>query len=314
MLVLSRLLVSLLSVDEMSVDGLCLGGVSNETVTGDADHNKMGKVWLVGAGPGDPDLLTVKAHRIIQQADLILFDQLVSDSIKALFPNAVPAFYVGKVKNNHSIQQCDLNNLLVKKALQGLNIVRIKGGDPFVFGRGGEELHALLQAGVDAEIIPGITSASGCTTYADIPLTQRGLSQGCTFITAHAEKTLDLNWNALANLDHTLVFYMGVSQADLIMQRLSDAGMDVETPVAIIENGCRDNQREIIGTVANLSSMIAQENVQSPALIVVGAVVKMAAEFGHLREKINTQQFTTAISNNSIQRRNREYLAASRCA
>jgi uroporphyrin-III C-methyltransferase len=240
--------------------------------------SSVGKVWLVGAGPGDPDLLTLKAFKVIKNADLILFDQLVSEEIKSLFPSSIPAFYVGKCKNNHSIKQNDLNRLLVKKAKEGLNVVRIKGGDPFVFGRGGEELQALVRMGIDAEVIPGITSASGCTTAAGIPLTHRGVSQGCTFVTAHAETHLDLDWQALAQLKHTLVFYMGVSRANLIASRLIDGGLAEDTPVAVIENGCRKNQRELIGQLSNLADIIERERVQSPALIVVGNVVSLASQ------------------------------------
>ncbi|WP_339075556.1 uroporphyrinogen-III C-methyltransferase [Teredinibacter turnerae] len=246
------------------------------------DNNKTklhaGKVWLVGAGPGDPDLLTVKALRVLQQADLILFDNLVSEAIRALFPKSVPAFYVGKVKDNHSIAQQDLNALLVKKARQGLNIVRIKGGDPFVFGRGGEELLSLVQAGIDAEVVPGVTSASGCTTAAGIPLTHRGLSQGCTFVTAHGETELTLNWASLAGLRHTLVFYMGVSRCGMIAEKLLSHGLSPETLVALIENGCRPEQRDIIGSLHELPTLVQTYRVQSPALIVVGDVVQMASQ------------------------------------
>lgn len=237
-----------------------------------------GKVWLVGAGPGDPDLLTVKALRVLQQADLILFDNLVSQDIRALFPKSVPAFYVGKRKDDHSIAQADLNALLVKKASQGMQIVRLKGGDPFVFGRGGEELLTLLQAGIDAEVVPGVTSASGCTTAAGIPLTHRGVSQGCTLVTAHAEHELSLDWKALASIGHTLVFYMGVSKAGMISQRLTANGLRGSTPAAIIENGCRPNQREYLGTVGELEKMVNTYQIQSPALIVVGDVVNLASQ------------------------------------
>ncbi|WP_045858378.1 uroporphyrinogen-III C-methyltransferase [Teredinibacter purpureus] len=239
---------------------------------------KVGKVWLVGAGPGDPDLLTVKALRVIQQADLILFDNLVSQDIRALFPHAVPAFYVGKRKDDHSIAQQDLNALLLKKANQGLSVVRIKGGDPFVFGRGGEELMALIQAGVDAEVVPGITSASGCTTAAGIPLTHRGVAQGCTFVTAHGETELHLDWHSLAHIGHTLVFYMGVSRAHVIVKNLIGNGLAANTPAAIIENGCRPDQREIIGHLGELSQMVEKNKVQSPALIIVGEVVNLSSQ------------------------------------
>lgn len=241
-------------------------------------HTKTGKVYLVGAGPGDPELLTLRAFKIIQSADIILFDQLVSQEIRALFPKAVPAFYVGKTKGKHSIAQADLNNLLVKRARQGKIICRLKGGDPFVFGRGGEELITLREAGIDAEVVPGITSASGCTSYAGIPLTHRGMAQGCTFVTAHGEVEANLNWQALAGLNHTLVFYMGVSRAQWAQQQLITAGLSPATPVAVIENGCRPNQRVVIGVLSDLPTMIQENAIASPALIVVGEVVTLAKQ------------------------------------
>lgn len=244
--------------------------------------SRLGKVWLVGAGPGDADLLTVKALRAINTADIIFYDYLVSADIRALFPKNIPAHYVGKAKNQHSIAQDDLNQLLVKQAQLGLTVCRIKGGDPFVFGRGGEELLELRTAGIDAEVIPGITSASGCSTYADIPLTHRGLSQGCTFVTGHAEKSLDVNWAALAQLNHTLVFYMGLTRADEIAAKLLAGGLAADTPVAIIENGCRKDQRDIISTLHAFPETVLRENVQSPALIIVGEVVRM-------KEKLQAQ-------------------------
>lgn len=240
--------------------------------------SSSGKVWLVGAGPGDAELLTLKALRAIENADIIFFDQLVSADIRALFPAGTPALYVGKAKNHHSIAQEDLNQLLVNQAQLGLTVCRIKGGDPFVFGRGGEELLELRKAGIDAEVIPGITSASGCSTYANIPLTHRGLAQGCTFVTAHAEKTLDVNWSALAQLNHTLVFYMGLTRAEIIATELQKGGMAADTPAAIIENGCRSNQRVIIGALHELTELVAREHVQSPALIIVGQVVSLAEQ------------------------------------
>lgn len=247
-----------------------------------AKKSRLGKVWLVGAGPGDAELLTVKALRAINTADIIFYDYLVSADIRALFPKNIPAHYVGKAKNQHSIAQADLNQLLVKQAQLGLTVCRIKGGDPFVFGRGGEELLELRTAGIDAEVIPGITSASGCSTYADIPLTHRGLSQGCTFVTGHAEKSLDVNWAALAQLNHTLVFYMGLTRADEIAAKLLAGGLAADTPVAIIENGCRKDQRDIISTLHAFPETVLRENVQSPALIIVGEVVRM-------KEKLQAQ-------------------------
>jgi uroporphyrin-III C-methyltransferase len=255
-----------------------------------AKKNRPGKVWLVGAGPGDAELLTVKALGAINTADIIFYDYLVSADIRALFPKNVPAHYVGKAKNQHSIAQEDLNQLLVKQAQLGLTVCRIKGGDPFVFGRGGEELLELRTAGIEAEVIPGITSASGCSTYADIPLTHRGLSQGCTFVTGHAEKTLDVNWDALAQLNHTLVFYMGLTRADEIAAKLLAGGLAADTPVAIIENGCRKDQRDIISRLDEFPAAVIREQVQSPALIIVGEVVRM-------KEKLQVQVWQHSSEN-----------------
>ncbi len=250
--------------------------------------NSCGKVWLVGAGPGDAELLTLKAVRAIETADLILYDQLVSEEIRALFPKNVPAFYVGKRKGKHSIAQRDLNNLLLKRAREGQTICRLKGGDPFVFGRGGEEMLTLARAGIAVEVVPGITAASGCSASSSIPLTHRGLAQGCTFVTAHAETELNLNWKALASLEHTLVFYMGVSQAQLIQTRLLAAGMASTVPVAVIEKGCRPDQRLLIDSLQGLTQLIEQYQVQSPALIVVGQVVQLARQ-------LNPQQWVASL-------------------
>jgi uroporphyrin-III C-methyltransferase len=240
--------------------------------------SKPGRVTLVGAGPGDPELLTIKALKIIQNADFILYDRLVSKEILELFPTKTPAMYVGKQKSNHSLPQDELNDLLVAKALQGLNVCRLKGGDSFVFGRGGEEMLKLKRAGIEVELVPGITAASGCTSYAGIPLTHRGLSQGCTMVTAHGEKELNLNWEHLAKLDHTLVFYMGLSKSHMISNQLQYHGMSANTPVALIENGCCPQQRVVRGQLQELPQLVERENVQSPALIVVGEVVNLADE------------------------------------
>lgn len=243
-----------------------------------ANGRNTGKVWLVGAGPGDPELLTLKAMRAIESADIIFFDQLVSAEIRALFPDDVPALYVGKAKNNHSIAQDELNQRLVDQARQGQTVCRIKGGDPFVFGRGGEELLTLRKSGVEAEVIPGITAASGCSSSAGIPLTHRGVSQGCTLVTGHGETEVTANWQALAQLDHTLVFYMGISRSDDIAQQLINNGLSGDTPAAFVENGCRANQRVFTTTLKNLGDTAQREAVRSPALIVVGDVVNLAGE------------------------------------
>lgn len=256
---------------------------------------KPGKVWLVGAGPGDPDLLTIKALRSIEQADIILFDNLVSQAIRDLFPASTPAFYVGKIKDAHSIPQDELNELLVEKAEQGLNVCRIKGGDAFVFGRGGEEMLRVKEAGIDVELVPGITAAAGCTSYAGIPLTHRGVSQGCTFVTGHAEKNLGINWKSLAQLEHTLVFYMGLSKANMISTNLISEGLSGETPAALIENGCCPEQRVIRGELRELAEMVSREQVQSPALIVVGDVVNLADRLDWFKAMTDQQNSKTQI-------------------
>ena len=246
---------------------------------------QLGIVSLVGAGPGDPDLLTLKALRVIEQADVIIYDNLVSQEIRALFPRSAESIYVGKRKGAHSFSQSEINQLLVAKSRQGLTVCRLKGGDAFVFGRGGEEMLLLKEQGIDVQIVPGITAAAGCSSYAGIPLTHRGLAQGCTFITAHAEKELDIKWRALAELDHTLVFYMGLSKAQLIESELLQAGLAKETPVALIENGCCPEQRVITGTLSELADLVVDHQIKSPALIMVGKVVALAQQLQWVKQQ-----------------------------
>lgn len=245
---------------------------------------RPGVVSLVGAGPGDPDLLTVKAVRVIKQAKFIVYDNLVSEEIQALFPADAKRLYVGKAKGMHSATQDEINNILIKYALSGVDVCRIKGGDSFVFGRGGEEMLLLAQKGISVDVVPGITAASGCTTYSQIPLTHRGLAQGCTFITAHADKKLDINWSALAQLNQTLVIYMGLSKTDLITEQLIQGGMDSETPVAFLENGCTPKQRTFTGQLKELTQIKQDHDIQSPALIVIGNVVSVASQMQWLEQ------------------------------
>ncbi|WP_022940977.1 uroporphyrinogen-III C-methyltransferase [Psychromonas hadalis] len=256
----------------------------------------LGLVSLVGAGPGDADLLTLKAFSVIQQADVIVYDNLVSEEIRALFPATIEKCYVGKMKGLHSLTQSEINQLLINKALQGLNVCRLKGGDAFVFGRGGEEMLELKAQGIQVEIVPGITAAAGCSSYAGIPLTHRGISQGCTFVTAHAEKELSIKWHALAKLDHTLVFYMGLSKAELIETQLIKAGLERQTPVAFIENGCCPEQRVITGTLQQLASLVGKHQIKSPALIMVGKVVALAEQLQWVNEQQNIDSVITQLS------------------
>ncbi|MDD1782705.1 uroporphyrinogen-III C-methyltransferase [Enterovibrio sp. ZSDZ35] len=237
-----------------------------------------GRVVLVGAGPGDPELLTMKAYRCIQSADVVVYDRLVSSEIVDLIPSGKALIYVGKAKGLHSVPQDKINDILVAEASAGRTVCRLKGGDSFIFGRGGEEMKVLRDAGVNVEVIPGITAASGCTSYAGIPLTHRGLSQGCTLVTAHAEKDLSSNWSALASLNHTLVFYMGLSKLQFITEKLMAEGMSPSMPIAVIEKGCSVNQRVFVSTLSDVLTAIQGKNLVSPSLIVVGEVVSLSSE------------------------------------
>tara|TARA_Y100001956_G_C4118808_1_gene186259 strand:+ start:1371 stop:2201 length:831 start_codon:yes stop_codon:yes gene_type:complete len=261
----------------------------------------FGKVILVGAGPGDVELLTIKALKTIESAKVIIFDNLVSEEIRQLFPSHAKKIYVGKAKGHHSATQDEINNLLVSYAQNGEDVCRVKGGDAFVFGRGSEEMLFLAQRGIQVEVVPGVTAASGCTSYAHIPLTHRGIAQGCTFITAHADKELDLNWSVLAKLNQTLVIYMGLSKTELITQELIRGGMADTMPVALIENGCTPQQRVFTGDITQLSALKRKHKVQSPALIVVGEVVSIASKMQWLTglssqaEFLKTEQLDLCI-------------------
>ncbi|WP_167517858.1 uroporphyrinogen-III C-methyltransferase [Vibrio metoecus] len=236
---------------------------------------QAGEVALVGAGPGDPELLTVKALSYLQQADVVLYDYLVSDDIMALIPTETILVCVGKRAGHHSVPQEKTNQLLVDFARQGYRVVRIKGGDPFMFGRGGEELEVLFEAGVKFQIVPGITAAAGATAYAGIPLTHRDYAQSALFVTGHLKaQAEDLDWSTLARGKQTLVIYMGLSNAAAIAEQLQQHGRDANTPVAIIERGTQTSQKVRIGTLQTLPSLAIQ--AQSPALIVVGEVVALA--------------------------------------
>ncbi|PAR97092.1 uroporphyrinogen-III C-methyltransferase [Vibrio cholerae] len=256
---------------------------------------QAGEVALVGAGPGDPELLTVKALSYLQQADVVLYDYLVSDEIMALIPSETILVCVGKRAGHHSVPQEKTNQLLVDFARQGYRVVRIKGGDPFMFGRGGEELEVLFDAGVKFQVVPGITAAAGATAYAGIPLTHRDYAQSALFVTGHLKaQAEDLDWSTLARGKQTLVIYMGLSNAAAIAEQLQLHGRQVSTPVAIIERGTQANQQVLIGTLQTLPNLASQ--AQSPALIVVGEVVALAAKLHWFGEQGATQQLDAAQS------------------
>jgi len=245
----------------------------------ESTEQTKGKVYLVGSGPGDPDLLTLKALKILQKADVVLHDSLVSKEILDLVRRDAEFISVGKRARKHSVQQAEINKLLTLHANKGLKVVRLKGGDPFIFGRGAEELEHIVKDGIDFEVIPGITAASGCSTYAGIPLTHRDHSQTVMFITAHCKDSKDcLDWQSIAKHQQTLAVYMGLMRNEILRDKLIEFGRLPSTPVALIENGTRDNQRVIIGTLADLPAMVEEHQVVSPALIVIGEVVSLAQE------------------------------------
>ncbi|MDF2154543.1 uroporphyrinogen-III C-methyltransferase [Vibrio sp. CAU 1672] len=233
-----------------------------------------GFVSLVGAGPGDPDLLTVKGLKVIQAAEVVVYDRLVSKAILALASDNAEMVYVGKQLDYHCVPQEQINQLLVQKAQEGKRVVRLKGGDSFIFGRGGEELEELAEHGIKYEVVPGITAAAGATAYAGIPLTHRDHAQSVQFITGHVKPDgRDIEWHALAQSNNTLVFYMGLKQSGCIMDQLITHGLSPQMPCAIIENGTRPGQRVFQGPLHELS-VLAQQAV-SPALIVVGSVTQL---------------------------------------
>lgn len=238
----------------------------------------IGSVHLVGAGPGDPELLTVRAMRLIQSADVIVHDRLVAPEVLEFSRRDAERIYVGKEPNRHTLPQDQINALIVRRAKAGNLVVRLKGGDPFVFGRGGEELAYLRRRGIEVEVVPGITAALGCAAAAGIPLTHRESASGVTFLTGHsADDGTGQDWAAVAKSGHTVVVYMGVAAAAETTANLVRHGMDPATPVAVIENGTLPNQRVITGRLDRLEAMVLSNDVRNPALIIIGEVARAAS-------------------------------------
>lgn len=240
-----------------------------------------GKVWLVGAGPGDADLLTLKAARLLSNARVVLYDHLVGEGVMALVPAQARRICVGKRNRNHSLPQEETNALLVRLAAGGDDVVRLKGGDPYVFGRGAEEALALAEAGIPFEVVPGITSAQGMASYAGIPLTQRGVASSVVFATGHCrDGGEEPDWAALARPNQTVVIYMGLARLDTICRELMAHGLPASTPAALVEQATTPRQRVVEGALGGLPALAAQHRVAAPALVVVGAVVRLHAELG----------------------------------
>lgn len=263
-------------------------------VLGGEGVRPAGSVWLVGAGPGDPELLTLKAFKVLATADVVVHDGLVSDEILDLAPRAARRISVAKRKSRHSYAQDEINRMLVAFALEGLTVIRLKGGDPFIFGRGGEELEACREAGVTCHVVPGVTAALASAASAGAPLTHRGAAQAVTFVTGHAAtgETPDLDWGSLAKPNHTVVIYMGVSTAAGIAGRLMAAGRVGSTPALVVENASRADERRVVTDLTGLADAAA--NVSGPALLIVGEAMALA--------QAGTAQFVQSVEARGLER------------
>lgn len=259
-----------LAGDEASAEMLLKEMLENE------DNILRGEVYLVGAGPGDPDLLTFRALRLMQQADVVVYDNLVSKTIVDMTRRDAHRIFVGKKRADHTMRQEEINALLVRLAKEGKRVLRLKGGDPFIFGRGGEEIETLAAEGIPFQVVPGITAASGVASYAGIPLTHRDYAQACLFVTGNLKDgTMNLDWEALARPRQTVVVYMGLHGLNILCAELVKHGMPDTTPIAIVQQGTTMNQRVITGTLATLPGIAEREKPQAPTLIIVGGVVTL---------------------------------------
>jgi uroporphyrin-III C-methyltransferase/precorrin-2 dehydrogenase/sirohydrochlorin ferrochelatase len=249
-------------------------------------EQKVGEVYLIGGGPGDPDLLTFRALRLMQKADVVVHDRLISKEVLELTRRDAERIYVGKERDNHSVPQDQINQLLVDLAKQGKRVCRLKGGDPFVFGRGGEEIETLTENGVNFQVVPAITAALGASAYAGIPLTHRDYSQAAVFVTGHLKDgSMNLNWPALAQPNQTVVFYMGLKGLPVICASLMAHGLPAETPIALVQQATTPRQRVFTGTLGDMPERIANEEVKAPTLIIVGNVVKLHEKLSWFRSQ-----------------------------
>ncbi len=250
--------------------------------------NMKGKVYLVGAGPGDPDLITVKGKRLLEEADIVIYDRLVGEEVLDYINPAAEKMFVGKEDSHHTVPQEEINALIVKKAGEAKVVVRLKGGDPYIFGRGGEEANALFDAGVPFEVVPGVTAASGVAAYAGIPLTDRRHASAVTFITGHrrnGDSLLEIDWKSLAGGDNTLVFYMGLKNIRAITKNLIENGRSEDCPAAVVRCGTMPGQVSVEGTLLDIADCVEKKKIEPPALLIVGDVLKLRPALRWYRER-----------------------------
>ncbi|MDG1737913.1 MAG: siroheme synthase CysG [Paracoccaceae bacterium] len=272
---------------------------SDLAAIGRDDAPPMGEVYLVGAGPGDPDLLTFKALRLMQRADVVLYDRLIGDEILSLVRRDAERIFVGKLPQKHTMGQDDISQLMAKLAKEGNRVMRLKGGDPFTFGRGGEEIEVLANAGVPFRVVPGITAAAGCSAYAGIPLTHRDYAQSCVFVTAHGKNgILDLDWDVLLRPSQTVAIYMGTSNLDKLVDGFVTRGVSEMTDIAIIENGTRANQRVVTGTLYNIVNLSIEADIKGPSIIMIGGVVTLHQLLEPAKAASSETTFEMSISAN----------------